>query len=416
MSRVYIYQSEQRYFAQIAAGLEELGREELTALGADEVRDGYRGFHFHADIATLYRINYGARLLARVLAPLVSFRCHHEDYLYRKAREIDWSGFLRPDQTFAVFANVSDSKVTHSRYAALRIKDAIVDHMRDRHGERPSVDTRSPHLWVHLHLARNQAILSVDTSVGALHRRGYRRETVEAPMLETLAAAIIDFSGWDGGCPLYDPMCGSGTLLAEAWIKALQIPPGRLRSRFGFESLPEFDPRQWATIQREADRAIKTELAGPETSDLGASAGRASGLRASGRQVSSHKPAGRRAPLVSGSDLDGRALHAARTNLDRLPHGSRIPLEQRDFRAIESLQGRTIVCNPPYGIRLRKGEDLSGFYMELGDFLKQRCQGSEAYIYFGEREMIKRIGLRPSWKKPLRNGGLDGRLAKYELF
>lgn len=381
---MYIYQSEQRYFAQIAAGLEEPGRDELLALGAREVRDGYRGFHFRADLPTLCRVNYGARLLARVLAPLIAFRCHHEDYLYRKAREVDWSRFLRLDQTFAVFANVSDSKVTHSRYAALRIKDAIVDHMRDRHGQRPSVDTRSPHLWVHLHLARNQAILSVDTSGGALHRRGYRRETVEAPMLETLAAAIIDFSGWDGRRPLYDPMCGSGTLLAEAWIKGLGIPPGRLRSRFGFENLPEFDRREWAAVKAEADAAIQTAAGSPA--------------------------------LVAGSDLDGRALQAARTNLGQLPHGSRVPLEQRDFRAIDSLRERTIVCNPPYGIRLRKGEDLSGFYKELGDFLKQRCQGSEAYLYFGEREMIKRIGLRPSWKKPLRNGGLDGRLVKYELF
>jgi putative N6-adenine-specific DNA methylase len=379
---VFIYQAEQRYFAQVAGGLEEIARAELAALGARAIRDGYRGFHFEADPATLYRVNYCARLVARVLAPLTTFRCHHEDYLYRRVREVDWTLFVRPEQTFAVFANVSDSNVTHSRYAALRIKDAIADQQRDLHGRRPSVDTKHPDLWVHLHLSRNQAILSVDASGGALHRRGYRRDTVEAPILETLAAAIIDFSEWDGSGPLYDPMCGSGTLLAEAWIKGLRIPPGMLRSRFGFECLPDFDRALWREVKKSADAGIRQ----PED----------------GR--------------VAGSDVDPEAVHAARTNADRLPHAQQIRIGQQDFRDIRSLENHTIICNPPYGIRLKRGEDLGGFYQELGDFLKQRCQGSDAVIYFGEREMIKRIGLRPTWKKPLRNGGLDGRLVKYALY
>jgi putative N6-adenine-specific DNA methylase len=379
---VFQYQDNGRYFAQTANGLEELAAEELRTLGATDVQTAYRGLHFSAQPGVMYRINYRTQLVSRVLAPLARFGCHDTDYLYQRTRNIDWSQFLHPDQTFAVFANVSGSNIRHSQYAALRIKDAVVDRFRAETGRRPSIDTREPHLWINLHLANNVATLSVDTSGGSLHRRGYRRESVEAPMQETVAAAVLELAGWDGTRPLHDPMCGSGTLLCEALIKAAAIPAGYLRQRFGFMQLPDFDLVQWKQEKRAADGAMVPGAAS----------------------------------LISGSDSDGKAVAASRLNLAALPQGLDAKMWRADFRDLPGLPDKTIVCNPPYGLRLKKGEDLAAFYADLGDFLKQRCAGAEAYIYFGKRELIKSVGLRPTWKKELANGGLDGRLVKYELY
>ncbi len=379
---MFLYQQDNRYFAQIAGGLEPYGADEVRELGARQIRSAYRGLYFEADAPTLYRINYRSRLLTRVLAPLLRFKCHNAEYLYRKVQQIDWSDLLTPEQTFAVFANVSNSAISHSQYAALKVKDAIVDQFRDRVGRRPDVETIDPDLWISLHLARNEATVSLDTSGGSLHRRGYRRESVEAPMQETVAAAIIDLTGWDGSRPLYDPMCGSGTLISEAWLKYCRIPAGYLRRRFGFTMLPDFEPELWQAEKDAADGRIR-EIDGG---------------------------------FIRGSDIDAQAVKITRGNNVALPYGDELRVRTLDFRQIPELTECVIVCNPPYGLRLRKGEDIGAFYTELGDFLKRRCTGSEAYVYFGKRELIKKVGLRPAWKKPLANGGLDGRLAKYELY
>jgi len=378
----YLYQQNSQYFAQIAGGFEQPAADELAGLGAREIQPGYRGIHFQADATVLYRINYAGRLISRVLAPLALFRCDHRDVLYQKARLIRWNEFFSLDQTFAVFANVSDSQIRHSQFAALCLKDAVVDYFRDLLGARPSVDPQHPDLWIGLHLVKDQAIISLDTSGGSLHRRGYRRKSVAAPLQETLAAAIIALSGWEGQKPLYDPMCGSGTLLCEALMKAGRLPAGLLRRRFGFEFLPDFDSRIWEKVKREFAPG-QTKLA---------------------------------EGLIGGSDIDPQAVEAARSNCRALPGGERIRIRSLDYRNLDSLENSIIVCNPPYGIRLKPEEDLPLFYRGLGDFLKQRCRGAEAYIYFGNRELIKSIGLKPSWKKPLSNGSLDGRLVKFQLY
>ncbi len=379
----FLHAQTDRYFAQIASGFDDLTAAELSALGATGIEPGFRGVHFTADRASLYAVNYRSRLLTRVLAPLAAFRCRDRDDLYRSGRNIDWGALLRPDQSFMIFANVSGNpNITHSQFAALCLKDALVDAFRDRTGRRPDVDRVNPDLTLNLHIEKDRATVSLDTSGGSLHRRGYRRERVEAPMQETLAAAMVALSGWDGGKPLYDPMCGAGTLLCEALMAHCRIPAGYLRRRFGFRYLPDFDETLWRRVKAEADRAIR-----PLAPDL-----------------------------ISGSDVDPTAVRATRKNCPRLPGGDAIRIARQDFREIESLEGRTILCNPPYGIRLGKDTDLGAFYKELGDFLKQRCKGSEAYLFFGDREMIKQIGLKPAWKRPMRNAGLDGRVVKYELF
>jgi putative N6-adenine-specific DNA methylase len=377
------YQEDPRYFAQVGGGVETTAAAELVALGAEDVEPGVRGVHFRADARTLYTVVYASQLVQRVIAPLLQFRCHSPDYLYRRVREIDWREFLRPGQTFAVFANVSHSHLQDSRFAALRVKDAVCDRLREDTGRRPDIDTEDPDLWLSLHAAHDQVTLGADLGGGSLHKRGYRLRTVEAPMQETVAATILAMAGWQGDRPLHDPMCGSGTLLAEAWLRMTGTPAAFKRRRFGFMQLPDFDIVAWKQVKKGLD---------------------------SRRRLPS------RPHLVTGGDIDPQAVAAARANLDVLPGGAQVTVERRDFRSVDGLRDTVIVINPPYGVRLGRGADLATLYKDLGDWLKFRCPGCEAYVYFGQRELLKRIGLRPAWKQPLRNGGLDGVVAKYLLY
>lgn len=380
---MFQYQKEQTYFAQIADGFEDLAVQELELWGAARVRSAYRGIHFRADAPTLYRINYHANMVSRILAPLISFRCWDRKALYNKARTIDWGRLFSVNQTFGIFSNVSgNDQLRHSKFAALCLKDAIVDQFRDRLGKRPNVDKKYPDVWIHLLINREQAAISFDTSGGSLHKRGYRKSSGTAPMKETLAAAMIALSGWQADRPLYDPMCGAGTLLCEAIISACRIPAGHLRNSFGFQHLPDFDASAWQKIKAQSDARIRPLAPN----------------------------------LIYGSDLDNQAVKAARINCNQLPGGNGVTIDCKNFEAIDAIENSIIVCNPPYGIRMGDPNQLAPFYKKLGDFLKQRCKGSTAYLYFGNREMIKKIGLKPSWKKPMRNAGLDGRVVKYEMY
>ncbi len=381
---MYQYQQHNQYFAQIAGGFEELAGLELRELGAKAIKPDYRGFHFEADPETLYRINYKARLLIRVLAPLVTFDCHSDKYLHLTAMKIDWSQFMTVQDTFAINAVTSNTPgLTHSQYAGLKVKDAICDFFRNQCGERPSVDIKDPDLGIHLYVRNNRATISIDTSGGSLHKRGYRTARVDAPMAETLAAAIIRLSGWKGERPLIDPMSGSGTLLCEAAMRYCWMPAGYLRTGWGFKRLPDFDSGIWMKIKNEADGFIR-----PLPDDL----------------------------LIAG-DIDPVAARATRRNLNRLP-GCKNQFEcgPKDFRKIEKLENTTIVTNPPYGLRLGSRENAEQLLKEFGDFLKQRCTGCTAYVYAGDRKLLKKVGLKPEWKTDLSNGGLEGVLGKYELY
>jgi putative N6-adenine-specific DNA methylase len=380
---LYAYQKTKQYFAQIPGGVEAIAMEELARLGAEKITPGFRGAYFSADRPVLYRINYQARLITRVLAPLISFPCRDRDDLYRVGNAIDWMRFFSVDQTFGIFSNVSGNQnITHTNFASLCLKDAIVDQFRGKCGRRPDVDKAEPDFWLNLHIEKTHGVISIDTSGGSLHRRGYRIETVAAPMQEILAAAIVELSGWQGEKPIYDPMCGSGTLVCEAMMRACRIPSGYLKKNFGFFFLPDFDRNLWERVKQAADEGIRSMPPG----------------------------------LAAGSDIDRIAVKAARKNCDMLPGGKDIAITLNDFREIQNLENRVILCNPPYGIRLQQEEGLETFYKELGDFLKQRCNGSSAYVFFGNRELLKSIGLKSSWKIPMKNAGLDGRIARFDMY
>ncbi len=378
----YLYQRTGQFFGQLASGTEACGEAELKKLGATKINPGYLGFYFCADAQTIYNMVYRTRIFSRILAPLIAFDCHSDKYLYKTAQQIDWTDFLTLTKTFAITSNVADSNIRNSQYAGQILKDAIVDQFRTRTTERPNVDTRNPDLQLNLYIHKNKARISVDLGGGSLHKRGYRTESVEAPMQETLAATIIQLSGWKGERTLYDPFCGSGTLLCEAFMKAGNIPAAYLRRKFGFLRLPDFDATVWNQIKTKANN---------ETVDVPED-------------------------LIKGSDLSTDAVKAVRANRNELPEIGTIKVRRADFHDLEGFENTTIVTNPPYGIRLGNTEEVTTLLKEFGDFLKQKCTGCTAFIYYGDAKLAKKLGLKPEWRQPLRAGGLDGILCKYELY
>ena len=382
MNEIYLYQEQGQFFGQLGAGAEELGVQELTNLGARNARVGYRGVHFEADPATLYAIIYQCRLFTRILAPLFRFDCHSANYLYKRALDMDWQQLLSLDQTFSIQAVTVHSAIHHSRFAALKLKDAIADHFRQATGERPSVDARDADVALHLYIERNRAVISLDLSAGSLHRRGYRVAKVDAPMQETTAATLVAASGWTGELPLIDPFCGSGTILCEAWMAACQIPTGVLRTRNGLTSLPDYDSRLWQQVKAQCDSRIQV----PPTLQ------------------------------IRGSDIDSSAVAAARQNLAKLPEGKRVEVSVADARKLRLETPHQIITNPPYGVRIGDADKVRTLLKDFGDTLKQHCAGSQACIYYGEPGHMKSLGLKPHMRQPLQHGGLDGQCAQYRLF
>lgn len=379
---MFDYQNNKAFFAQTQRGLEELAARELEELGAHDCRPAYLGVYFKAKQETLYRINYCSRLVSRVLAPLVSFRCPSDQVLYKEASAFDWSQLFSISKSFAVFAAVSNSRITHSQFAGRRLKDAIVDQFRTKYGRRPNINPQDPDVWLNLNIRENKAVISLDTSGGPLHKRGYRQINMSAPLRETLAAAIIRLSEWDGSRPLVDPMCGSGTLLAEAVMAYRKIPAAFKRTKFGFYHLPDYDARTWEKVKRDCEAQIR------------------------------RLPDG----LITGSDKDPEAVNAARLNLAAIPGGDEIKLKVRAFDQIKEIKNSTIITNPPYGVRIGEKENAEVLVQSFGDYLKHHCTGSSAYILCGDSNIVKSIGLRTSRRFILYNGPLEIRLVKLDLY
>jgi putative N6-adenine-specific DNA methylase len=370
------------YFAQAPGMMEEICKEELIEIGATDVETTYRGVYFKCDTSTLYKINYTSRLISRILAPLLTFHCNNTNVLIKTAKKIHWEDFCAIDKTFAISSSVSKSNITNSLYASQCLKDAIADYFRDKYGKRPNVETVNPDVRLNLHIEKDSAIISLDTSGESLHKRGYRLLAGEAPMQETLAAAIVRLSKWDGENPLWDPMCGSGTILCEALMHYCKIPAQYLRKKFGFFNMPDFDDKQWKRVKENSDSQIRPL---PKV-------------------------------LISGSDKSQRILEVAKDNLSRLPHSKSVELKCHPFQHVKEFKDGTIIVNPPYGIRLGEIEEVRSLYKELGDFLKTNCNGTSAFIYTGDPSLRKSIGLKTSQRVPLVNGKLEGVLFKIDSY
>ena len=370
-----------RFFATCDRGIEPVLAGELRDLGAQEVEPGRGGVSFAGDRDLLYRANLWLRTAIRVLKPILEATVTSPDELYDAVRGLDWSQYLTPDHTLAVDCNVRDSHITHSQYAALRTKDAICDQFVERMGRRPSEDVDEPMLGLNLHIHRNRAVLSLDSSGESLHKRGYRPVLTKAPLNEALAAALVLLTGWTGDTPLVDPMCGSGVLPIEAAWLALRRPPGLTRRRFGFQGWMDYDVRLWTSLRDEARRGVRKVLAAP----------------------------------IFGFDIRRDAVALARGNARAAGIGHLLPFQTRDVRDFQPPPGPPgqILCNPPYGERIGEEKELRGLYRILGEVLRQRCAGWTAHVFTGNAALARQIGLQPVREVPLFNGKIPCRLLSF---
>ena len=368
------------YIIKTLFGLEEVLERELHRLGLEKTHRLNRAVKVEGSLEDLYRCNLMLRTALSVLSPIERFYAHHENQLYKRVQRINWESYLSLEQTFAISSTTNSSIFTHSQFAALKTKDAIVDQFRNKYGRRPSIDTKNPDVLIDLHIADKLVTLSLDSSGSTLDRRGYRIESTEAPLNEVLAAGLLNLSGWTPGRPLLDPMCGSGTIAIEAAMMAAGIPPG-LNRNFAFEQWPDFDEEKWQKTRK----AIKWTTPPDE-------------------------------PPIVARDADPHALNLARKNARRAGVEKWIRFENVNFFSSAAPMPECVVLmNPPYGQRLNPGSMLD-FYKKIGDTLKANYQGSEAWIISSNLKDLKFVGLRPSRKIKLFNGALECRFQKYELY
>jgi putative N6-adenine-specific DNA methylase len=372
-----------QYFATVARGLEAIAAQELERLGAVEVVPGFAGVHFQGDHALLYRVNLWSRLVFRVLMPLYTVKSASAPQLYHNVYHLDWSDYLAPHQTFAVHCTGGNQKLNHTHFTALQIKNAIVDRQSRTLGKRSDIDPQDPDLLINAHIEGDRCILSLDSSGGSLHRRGYRPAMGLAPLKETLAAALLEMAQWHPSLPFLDPLCGSGSLPIEAALKSLNIAPGLYRRQFGFQRWQDFDRALWQELVGEAQASQQAELAAP----------------------------------ILGNDKNWQVLQQAQVNAAACGLQDRVQWLQADFCELEAMaDAGIIICNPPYGKRMGDEQELKSLYKALGDVFKQRFKGWTAYILTGNRELAKHVGLKASRRIPVYNGSLPCTLLKYELY
>ena len=372
-----------KFFATTTKGLEDVLADELASLNVRDIVPANGGVNFSGSSRDGYRACLWLRTANRVLQPIASFPCPSQEALYEGVYGLNWNELLTPSMTLAVSAKLRDSEITHSHFAALKTKDAIVDKIRDNWGERPNVDSKNPDLRVNLHLARNHCTVSLDLAGAGLHRRGYRRDPTIAPLKETLAAGLVALTGWDQSTPVVDPMCGSGSLSLEAALLASNSAPGLHSPDFGFQRWLDYDAAVWQELVEEAE------------------------------QLQSELPAN----LVFGSDRDQRAVDLARRNAEGAGVGSRVRWSYSDFaKLVPPADHGTLICNPPYGERIGEEAELEGFYRKIGDTFKQNWKGWTAWVFTGNLALAKRVGLKASRRIVLYNGPIECRLLKYELY
>lgn len=350
-----------RYFATCARGLEPILAGELASFGAEQITPGRGGVHFHGRLATLYRTALGLRTAIRLLEPLAEFDAFNPDQLYEHVRAVDWSQYTSPSQTLAVDCNVRDSNITHSQYAARRVKDAICDQFRDKFHARPSVDTEQPMLGLNLHISRNHVILSRDVSWDSLHKRGYRPVQTKAPINEALAAGLLIASGWSGESPLADVMCGGGTFLIEgAWIAARRAP-GLTRKWYSFFGWPDFDRALWTAIRDAAREEVRKSL-----------------------------------PIsITGSDARSDAIAFAEMNVRRAGVAHLIRLQVNDVQTSRPPDGPPglVIVNPPYGERIGDERSLIPIYRDLGETIRNIWPGWSLAVFTANDFLAQQINL-----------------------
>jgi len=362
-------------------GLEQVLAGELEALGATNINVLKRAVSFDANKELLYRSNLQLRTAIRILQPLTTFKARNDEELYRAVKAYDWSPYLRDDQTLAIDPVVFSRFFTHSKYVALKVKDAICDQFRDKSGKRPSVDLQRPNLMINVHVAEDQFTLSMDSSGQPLNRRGYRTKEHPAPINEVLAAGMVMLSGYDGSQPFLDPMCGSGTIVMEATMIAARMAPNLKRKEFGFMRWNNYDESLWKKIFDEAQAQVRTP---PQR--------------------------------INGSDMALSAIDVSRHSALDFELKQYIDFEVAPFsEVLPKGKNGIAIMNPPYDERM-KSKDIVMLYTQIGDQLKQRFSGWNAWVISSNFEALKVISLKPAERHTLFNGSLECRFQKFDLY
>ena len=366
--------------AKTFMGLEQVLAKELTQLGANNVQIGRRMVSFTGDKEMMYRANFQLHTAIRVLKPIAHFKAKSAEDMYEEVKKIDWSKYILSGKTFSVDSVVYSEEFTNSRFVTYKVKDAIVDQFRERVGTRPNISVSNPDIRLNIHVAEDDATLSLDSSGESLHRRGYRQESVEAPLNEVLAAGMILMTGWTGETDFIDPMCGSGTLPVEAALIARNISPGVFRKEFAFEKWPDFDQELLDMIYNDDSQE---------------------------REFTHH---------IYGYDTDMKAVNTARMNVAAAGLSRDVTIGQLDFKDFTQPKEKSImVMNPPYGERIST-PNLLGTYKMIGERLKHQFIGNEAWILSYREECFRQIGLKPSIKIPVYNGSLECEFRRYQMF
>ena len=379
--RIWIKEMTENFFSPCPRGLEAILANELAKLGAQEVRATDGGVHFTGEFLLSYRVNLHSRIASRVLWRVAMADYRSEQDIYGTVYALPWADWFDTTRTIRVNMAAIKCPLKSLDFATLKIKDAVCDKFRVLTGERPSVDTHTPDIRIHAFLEQSRMTLYVDTSGDALFKRGVRQYTNVAPLRENLAAGILHLAGWQPGTPLLDPMCGSGTFLIEAALMSLNIAPGINRG-FAFEKLKNFDAAAWRDLRAQAQAAQKSVTALP----------------------------------IFGSDLYGDELKAARLNLENAGLLDAVSLNQANVLEISAPADHgVLVANLPYGERMGDLEELEALYPKLGDVLKKKFGGWNAYLFTSDLRMPKFIRLSVSRRTPLFNGAIECRLFEYKM-
>ena len=361
-------------------GLEEVLEAEIKKLGGRNVEIKNRAVNCVGDLGFLYKINYAARTAVKILVPFFEFKAYNEQKFYEKLYRLDWSEFLSIDQTFAIDATVYSERFTHSQFMTLKMKDAIVDSFQEKFNKRPSVDAKNPDIKFHLHIDRDLVTISLDSSGDPLFKRGYRKEQGQAPLNEVLASGMLQIAGWDGKGNFLDPMCGSGTILIEAAMIALDLPAQIFRKKFAFQNWKNYDEELFQKIKEFRIDRVK-EFTGK----------------------------------IVGYDIDARMLNAAEINIEAAELEEVIEVKKQNFfESKKDLFPLTMVFNPPYDERISINDD--DFYKKIGDTFKTHYPNTLAWLISSDLEAVKKIGLRPSRRVKLFNGKLETRFLQYEMY
>ena len=361
-------------------GLEPILAEEIKKLGGKNVEIKNRAVNCEGDLGFLYKINYSARTALKIIVPLMTFKAWDEDRFYDKLVKFEWDEVMDIDQTFAIDATVYSERFKHSQYMSLKMKDAIVDYFKSKYNTRPDVDPKHPQIKFHLHIDRELVTVSLDSSGDALYKRGYRQDHGHAPINEVLASGMLQLSGWDGKGNFLDPMCGSGTLLIEAAMIAMDLPAQIFRKEFSFQNWKNYDHTLFTEIKEARVNRLK-EFTGK----------------------------------IVGYDIDPQMVAASEINIRNAELEDVVEVRQQDFfESTKDMFPLHIVFNPPYDERLEISD--TDFYKNIGDTFKHHYPNTLAWFISADLDALKKVGLRPSRKIKLFNGKLECRFLQYEMY